>query len=235
MCGSNHPAVPARPASIHRLSPACLAALGLLASAAAWDASRLDLPLARLAAGPAGFPLREHWLLADVLHDAGRRVAWLLELGLSIGVWLPFGPLRQLPTWQRLRLAVATLAAAAAVSLLKGLSPVSCPWDLQVFGGLASHVSHWKFRPNGGGGHCFPAGHASAGFSFVSGYFSFRDSNPQVARRWVALALIAGCLFGGAQQLRGAHFMSHTLWTACICWAVAWAVHACWPAHKEAC
>lgn len=235
MCRADHPAVPTRPVSIHCLSPACLATLGLLAIAAAWDASGLDLPLARLAGGTAGFPLREHWLLADVLHDAGRRVAWLLELGLCIGVWLPFGPLRELRTWQRLRLAVATLAAAAAVSLIKGLSPASCPWDLAIFGGLARHVSHWNFQPDGGSGHCFPAGHASAGASFVSGYFSFRDSNPQVARRWLALALAAGCLFGGAQQLRGAHFMSHTLWTACICWAVAWGVHALWPDPKEAC
>ena len=58
--------------------------------------------------------------------------------------------------------------------------------------------------------------------------------NPQLAQRWLALALAAGCLFGAAQQLRGAHFMSHPLSTACICWVAAWAVHAVWPDRKEA-
>ncbi len=33
--------------------------------------------------------------------------------------------------------------------------------------------------------------------------------------------LLAGLLLGAAQQLRGAHFMSHTLWTGWICWSVA--------------
>lgn len=226
--------MPALPLSVSRPSPACLATLGALVLAVAWDMSGLDLPLARLAGGPSGFALREHWLFANVLHDAGRRLAWLLVVGLCIGVWFPFGPLRQLHTWQRLRLAVATLAAALAVSLLKGLSPVSCPWDLATFGGLARHVNHWSLQPDGGSGHCFPAGHASAGFGFVSGFFSFRDANPMLARQWLAMALAAGLLFGAAQQLRGAHFMSHTLWTGWICWVVAWAVHRFWPAPTVA-
>jgi membrane-associated PAP2 superfamily phosphatase len=221
--------------STSRLSPVFVATLGALAVAAIWDISGLDLPLAQLASGPSGFVLREHWLLAKVLHDGGRRLAWVLASGLCIGVWFPFGPLRRLRTWQRLRLAIATLAPTLAISLLKGLSPVSCPWDLEAFGGLARHVSHWNFQPDGGRGHCFPAGHASAGFSFMSGFFSFRDIDPPLARRWLALALAAGLLFGAAQQLRGAHFMSHTLWTGWICWVVAWAVHGVWPDHKETC
>jgi membrane-associated PAP2 superfamily phosphatase len=35
-------------------------------------------------------------------------------------------------------------------------------------------------------------------------------------------ALGTGGLLGISQQLRGAHFMSHTLWTAWICWTTAW-------------
>ncbi|WP_210763428.1 hypothetical protein [Xanthomonas hydrangeae] len=31
-------------------------------------------------------------------------------------------------------------------------------------------------------------------------------------------------MYGGVQQLRGAHFLSHDLWTAMICWCTALAV-----------
>jgi membrane-associated PAP2 superfamily phosphatase len=41
--------------------------------------------------------------------------------------------------------------------------------------------------------------------------------------------MIAGLAFGLAQQWRGAHFMSHTLWSAAVCWGVALAVKSAWP------
>ena len=106
------------------------------------------------------------------------------------------------------------------MSLLKGISVTSCPWDLQAFGGVARYVSHWSLLGDGGAGHCFPAGHAASGFAFVSGYFAFRKHDQVLARRWLTAALAAGFALGIAQQLRGAHFMSHTLWTAWICWTL---------------
>jgi membrane-associated PAP2 superfamily phosphatase len=33
-------------------------------------------------------------------------------------------------------------------------------------------------------------------------------------------------VFGVVQQMRGAHYMSHTLWTAWICWTVTFAIDA---------
>lgn len=226
----------ALPHSKSRISPTVVATLAALAVAAAWDASGLDLPLARLAGGPTGFALRDHWLLAGWLHDGGRRLAWLLVAGLLAGAWFPWGPLRRLQKWQRLRLAGATLIAALVVSVLKGLSPANCPWDLEAFGGTARYVGHWGLRGDAGaGGHCFPAGHASAGFSFASGFFSFREIDPVLARRWLAAALIAGLAFALAQQWRGAHFMSHSLWTAWTCWVTAWAAHRFWPRRGAAC
>ena len=55
----------------------------------------------------------------------------------------------------------------------------------------------------------------------MGGYFALRERCPAAARTWLAAALGAGLLLGLAQQMRGAHFMSHTLWTAWICWTVA--------------
>jgi membrane-associated PAP2 superfamily phosphatase len=83
----------------------------------------------------------------------------------------------------------------------------------------------WGVRVGGTGG-CFPAGHASAGFAFIGGFFAFRQVLPATARRWLAGAMAVGLVFGLAQQVRGAHYMSHTLWTAWLCWTVAAGVDA---------
>ncbi|MDO9402546.1 MAG: phosphatase PAP2 family protein [Polaromonas sp.] len=192
----------------------------------AWDASGLDLPLAQLAGGPAGFALHDHWLLTQVLHDGARAAAWLLVLALCAGIWWPWAGLRRLAVDRRVQLVAVTLLAVFTVSALKSVSTVSCPWNLAGLGGVVGYTSHWShlFQPDGGGGHCFPAGHAASGFAFVGGYFAFREVSPRIARCWLAAALAAGMLLGLAQQLRGAHFMSHTLWTGLVCWCVCWAV-----------
>ena len=193
----------------------------------AWDASGLDLVLAHWFGTAQGFALRDHWLFTTVLHEGARRLSWLLVVGLSLAVWWPVGVLRQLDRWQRLELVVSILLGLALVVSIKRISSTSCPWDLAEFGGLARYVSHWRFGlVDGGGAHCFPAGHASAGFAFVGGYFVLRDRAPRAARIWLATALTAGLVLGVSQQMRGAHFMSHTLWTAWLCWTVAWACHS---------
>ncbi len=214
------------------LAPTLAATLAALAAILLWEAARLDLPLALLGGDAHGFALREHRLFATVLHEGGRRLSWLAATALCIGVWWPFGPLRRLDTSRRIQLAVSGLLAAGVISLLKSGSATSCPWDLREFGGLAHYVSHWHWsEQDGGSGRCFPAGHASSGFAFIGGWFVF-SASPVIARRWLWGSLAAGLLFGLAQQVRGAHFMSHTLWTGWICWVTAWAVDAAWPAFE---
>jgi membrane-associated PAP2 superfamily phosphatase len=191
----------------------------------AWEAAGGDLRLAAWAGNTSGFALRDHWFMSAVMHQGARVLAWLLALGLCAAVWWPVGPLRRLTTVRRLQLAASVLLSVLGVSVLKSLNPAACPWDLPAFGGNAQTVSHWLWwvTPEGGRGRCFPAGHASAGFAFVGGYFVFRDSAPALARRWLLIALAAGLLLGLTQQWRGAHFMSHTLWSGWVCWCLAWA------------
>ena len=192
-----------------------------------WDYSNLDLVMAHWFGSASGFALESHWLWRDWLHDDIRLWPWVLELYLLIGVFVPLGTLRRLPMARRAQLALSTLAALLAISTLKLYSHTSCPWDLQAFGGVATHVSHWAWGVRDGGtGGCFPAGHASAGFAFIGGFFAFRRALPATAGRWLAGAMLAGFVFGLAQQIRGAHYMSHTLWTAWLCWTVAAGVDA---------
>ena len=198
--------------------------LGLLAAVVAWDAGGQDIPLARAFGSATGFPLREQWFFVHVLHEGARRLAWLLVLLLVVGVWWPpRGVLRRIDTGERLQMALSALLALAVVSIAKNLSDTSCPWDLAEFGGVARYASHWALGvADGGGGRCFPAGHASAGFAFIGGYFALRRKEPAAARWWLAAAVAAGLVLGGAQQVRGAHFMSHTLWTGWLCWVSGW-------------
>lgn len=208
-------------------SPVALATLLAFALLVAWDAGGADLRLAQLVGTPMGFPLRHDALLTTVFHSDGKTLAWLLAAGLLLAVKWPVGPWRRLRVAERWQLLLSMLAAVGAVTLIKRYSLTSCPWDLQAFGGVAAQVSHWRLgAADGGPGHCFPAGHASAAFGFVGGWFVWRRHVPRLAAAWLAAALAGGLVFGLAQQLRGAHFLSHTLWSAWVCWATGWAVDA---------
>jgi membrane-associated PAP2 superfamily phosphatase len=215
---SARPDAPASPRQIlgwTLLSLACLIA---------WDMSGWDLPMARWFGDSQGFALRSGWFMVHVAHEGARMLAWLLALGLALCIWWPVGVLRQVAYERRVQLVASALLSLVVMALLKRMSTTSCPWDLAEFGGVGHYVSHWALGlTDGGGGHCFPAGHASAGFAFLSLYFALRHSLPRAARLCLAGALAAGFALGLAQQMRGAHFMSHTLWTAWLCWTAAWA------------
>ncbi|TWO68062.1 phosphatase PAP2 family protein [Caenimonas sedimenti] len=200
------------------------ASAGALAALIAWDVSGLDLELAHAFGTAQGFPLREHWFLTQVMHSGAKTLAWLAILALCIAVTWPTRWLEALPQRRRVQLAATALVASGLVTLIKAGSHTSCPWDLHEFGGIARHVSHWAgwLSSDGGAGRCFPAGHATTGFAFIGGYFALRHDIPRLAIAWLAGALVLGLLLGGGQQMRGAHFMSHTLWTGWICWMTAW-------------
>jgi membrane-associated PAP2 superfamily phosphatase len=172
--------------------------------------------------GGGGFSLREHWALEVVLHRGARQAGWLMALWLFAGLGWPIGWLRALPRAARLQWRVRTMLSLALIGALKYSSQTSCPWDLSQFGGSASYLSHWAWgRSDGGPGRCFPAGHASAAFAFLGGYFALRQVSQCRAMLGLAAVLAGGLVLGLAQQLRGAHYMSHTLWTAWCCWVVA--------------
>ena len=193
-----------------------------------WDLSGLDLAVSAWFGGPQGFALRDAWWTRDLLHEGGRRLSMLALTALLIDCWRPVfrGTFRGGPN-RRARLAWlgATLASLVVVPGIKRVSATSCPWDLSLFGGMARYVSHWQIGViDGGGGHCFPSGHAVSAFAFFSLYFLWRDHRPPLARAMLATVFMLGGLFGLAQMARGAHYASHVLWSAWLCWVlcVSW-------------
>jgi len=208
----------------HRL---VLQAAGLaLAALLIWllGNSALDFQLSALAYSPAGqaFPLRDAWLTESVGHKGLKYLGNFLWLGL-LGVAIAF------PDWRRevLRAALGALLAATAVSVLRGWSAHSCPWDLAAFGGGAQWFALLAEVPAiPGPGRCLPSGHASSGFALFALYFALRDAHPRQARVALALAWTLGLIAAAVQVARGAHFLSHGLWTAWVCWAVCVALWA---------
>jgi membrane-associated PAP2 superfamily phosphatase len=194
-----------------------LAALMLLAG---WEASSADLAVAGLLAGPQGFGWRDLPLLTG-LHEAGRWLAWVLLALLAADTLRPRVPGGPDRAARAFGLAVV-LSTAVAVPGLKRLSRTSCPWDLASYGGSVPYVPHWlPTLADGGPGHCFPSGHAVAVLAFIGVYFVWRGHRPGLARAIATAVGVLGAVYGTVQVLRGAHFVSHVLWSAWLCWAIA--------------
>ncbi|MCZ2498945.1 phosphatidic acid phosphatase [Xylophilus sp. Kf1] len=186
-----------------------------------WEISGLDLPLARLFGDVHGFALRGAYWPAVVLHQGARNAGWLLWAVIALAGCFPPGFLRGLGVRERVAMSAVPLLCLLVVTLMKHASATSCPWDLREFGGTLALVPHWlPGVVDGGGGHCFPAGHASTGFAFIAGFFVLAPRHGRLALGWLVASLLAGLLLGVSQQMRGAHFASHTLWTGWLCWTL---------------
>ncbi len=190
-----------------------------------WDVGGGDRALSAWAGGAAGFPLRAAGTWASRLHEAGRGLA---ALGLVILATHALGPWREAAhRWTLL----ATLLTLVAVPALKRLSTTSCPWDVAGFGGSVPYVPHlaWWIS-DGGPGHCFPSGHAVGGFAFLVPALALRRRSPRAAGWALTGVALLGLLFGAVQVLRGAHYLSHVMWSGWLCLALAVVADRCRPA-----
>ena len=190
----------------------------------ALEATSVDLQLARLFfdATTGAFRWREHGFFTRVSHDGLRMLSGLAVAWLLLGLWRPLGVLRRLPRSARLYLVGNVALCLIAIALLKRISYSHCPWDLTLFGGHAEYLRLLQW-PDADSvrGRCMPAGHALSAFAFVAGWFALRPHAPALARAWLATVLVFGAWAGLAQQVRGAHFLSHSLWSLWLCVALA--------------
>lgn len=167
--------------------------------------------------------LKSAFLTQKIIHILGRDVSTMAWLGF-LAAWLVANARDDLSLWRRplAYLLVSVVLATALVAWVKSWSNMDCPWDLLRYGGDRPYVGLLALRPVGlSRGACFPAGHASAGYAWMALYFFFLGTRPRL--RWIGLliGLLAGAIFGFSQQLRGAHFLSHDVWAATICWMSA--------------
>jgi len=193
-----------------------------------WIGTRTDVDL-RLADAmfdrlQGGFPWRDAWLADTFNHRILKSVltvaaASTVAAAIADALW----PRERLGHVRRLRLRIVALSAVLvplATSLLKLHSIAHCPWDLARYGGAEPYVRIFEALPPGASaGHCLPAGHASSALWLVSVAVLWLPGAPRKALLAAVLSLAAGLLVGWMQQLRGAHFLTHTLWSmwiACV-------------------
>lgn len=190
----------------------------------------LDFRVAGLFYDPArgGFPAREVAWVEWLLHRGGRELVVAVGGGallLWAASWVAAGA-------HRFRRGAAYVALCFAlgpglVALGKQVSGVDCPWDLERFGGERPYVALFEHRPESQpAGQCFPSGHSSGAFAFFAFYFLLRRYRPRRAPAALAAALALGLAYAATQWARGAHFPSHDLASAAICWYTSLALAA---------
>lgn len=177
------------------------------------NCTSIDLWLADQAYDPllGRFTAKHDFVYESILHDAAKKLliaVWLCTLTIA---WLPTASLTSAMR-KRLRWIVVLAASnSALVSLLKHWMPHACPWDIARYGGQFAWTPVFASHPAGQIGHCFPAGHATSALWLSAFCLCWLPHAPRKA--WIAygLGLASGLALGWVQQLRGAHFLSHTL------------------------
>jgi membrane-associated PAP2 superfamily phosphatase len=221
-------------------------ALLLVASgcAMAWvfHATRLDLQLALpyYDAVNNAFPWRFAWVSKYFVHRYMKYA--LLALGVAVwasAVWSTLRPRGHgfLATHRRRWWLVAWsfVLVPGVIALLRRYSAMHCPWDIADFGGYAPYFDLLAAAPAGvRPGRCFPAGFvATASWTLAFAMLWY----PERKRRCIAVGVVALVLsfgMGWVQQMRGAHFLSHTLWSLWLSWATVLVLHATSGAWREA-
>lgn len=176
---------------------------------------------------------RHDWWANELLHTGGRNLMRLVGV-LALIAWAA--------SYRSIRLAThrADLGYFAAcmvlvpltIGILKQITNVDCPWDLQGFGG-SMPVIHWfESRPAElPHAACFPGAHSSSAFALFGLFFMWRSAKPA----WATVALLSTLALGGAfsiaQQSRGAHFLSHDIVSALLAWLICLALHRFWGRH----
>jgi membrane-associated PAP2 superfamily phosphatase len=168
------------------------------------------------------------WATNELLHTGGR---WAIRaiVAVALALWVATFIQRDLRALRRpaAYFTISMLLSMGVVGFLKTVTDVDCPWDLAPFGGRFPYVELFADRPDAlRPAHCFPAAHASSGYALLALYFVFRERHAQLAKLGLALGLLTGLTFGVVQQSRGAHFVSHDLWSAFLVWTVALSVYA---------
>lgn len=167
------------------------------------------------------FPWRDAWLTVTFNHVIVKQLLMLLALGIVgyalVDAWRPRAGLSALGRLQLRTVALSAVLVPAVTSALKHLSTSHCPWDLLRYGGEQPYVRLFGTAPAATlPGQCLPAGHASSALWLVALAVCWLPERPSRARAAALLAIGAGATVGYLQQLRGAHFMTHTLWSIWI-------------------
>ena len=112
----------------------------------------------------------------------------------------------------------------ATIATLKGVTHVSCPNDLVIFNGDLPYLNLWQNIVAATPARCFPAAHASAGFSLYG--LAFLPTLRKYCYQIVISVTVLGWTMGLYKMLFGDHFFSHTLVSMLLSLTIACALAA---------
>jgi len=193
-----------------------------------FETTDLDRQLAHLFFDEGGgvFPIRQNKLFERVFHTWAKQLSYFAALVMMVVCWKGWkgwkGRLSWLPPRNALLAALGMVLIPICTTLLKMVTGRYCPWDMVEFGGYAPYLHLFETAPSGiKAGQCFPAGHASAGFLWVVWGLALRPAGTKAARWGLFAGLSLGGLLGLSRMAQGAHFLSHTLATLWLAWAIS--------------
>lgn len=167
------------------------------------------------------FPWKHTWFAEDLMHiyvkNGLMACACLLYAVLAIDLFKPWRGLNPGLRFKLRFVAIASVVIPITVSILKQHSVLHCPWDIDRYHGAAPFIKLLDHIPGGmDAGACFPAGHATTGLWLASLCVLWLPHHPKKARLVFMAGLSVGFILGWVQQMRGAHFLFHTLWSMWI-------------------
>jgi len=169
------------------------------------------------------WPLAKVWWANDLIHNWGRVL--VISVGATaLGVVVQAIRRPELRPWGRsaMYLVLVIGLSVLTVRLWQEVTPHHCPREIDRYGGPAPRLGLWATAPPGfERGHCFPSKHGAVGFSLLALYFAFGPVRPGWSVPGLLAGLAAGTVFTFGQLVRGAHFVSHSVWAAAICWGWA--------------
>jgi membrane-associated PAP2 superfamily phosphatase len=202
-----------------------LAIILLVAIGTLLNLSPIDLQLASIFSdGELGFPYRLDYFFDIVLHLYAARVsAYIGSILILFNLAMCFRPMFEKRVIIAARYTMYTWACSVIViAVLKDFTTLPCPWDLAQFGGDEVYVlMNDIFSSAFPIGNCFPSAHSTGGYGLLGLGFVFAIFGAPMVRGF-SIATVIGLIYGGAQIVRGAHFLSHDFFTIAICLSVAW-------------
>ncbi|MDZ4097516.1 MAG: PAP2 family protein [Methylophilaceae bacterium] len=165
------------------------------------------------------FPWLDTWFAKDLMHGYVKNViiksGYLLILVVILDAIFRFSIIN---TFSRTRMRFVAIASVLVPTVIRGVKEFSvlhCPWTIDRYGGSAPFLRLLDRVPEGmQAGQCFPAGHATVGLWLAALCVFWLPHKPKVALAVFFGGLGVGLILGWVQQMRGAHFLFHTLWAA---------------------
>lgn len=171
-----------------------------------------------------GWPYRDNFIIEKILHKGGALFSASLLVMICLAlIWVWNNPsLKAMKIFFSFAF-TSSLLTIIAVALLKKITTFPCPWYSTSFNGLTQMPSFWMIFSLGlPKGNCFPGGHSSGGFAFLSFYYAYKFAFGKRSFKTLIPGILIGLIFGLAQQARGAHYMSHDFATASVSIFCSW-------------